>query len=143
MARVEIGFFYSLVSRLMDVRATFPIFRSALSWFVLLAAIAFAVLWLNGAAFSAWMSDGPPNPYPHGWALRSQAQLSYACASLVGGAAVFRIIRTFPVFGWLSVGLVVLALGLAVSPSIIRFFEIDRCLDSGGRWSYEGLQCEH
>ncbi len=127
----------------MDERTIFPVLRSALSWLVLLVAIAFALLWLNGAAFSAWMSGGPPNPYPHGWAVRSQAQLAYACASLVGGAGAFRIIRAFPVFGRLSVGLLVLSVVLGVTPSIIRFMDIDRCLDRGGRWNYEGLQCEY
>lgn len=58
--------------------------------------------------------------YPKGWAVRSQAQLAYACASLVGGAGAFRIIRAFPVLGRLSVGLVVLSVVLGAIPSIIR-----------------------
>lgn len=41
------------------------------------------------------------------------------------------------------IGLVILfAFGLILTPKVKRFFEIDSCLDSGGRWNYEMNYCE-
>jgi hypothetical protein len=101
-----------------------------------------AVIFLNGALFSAWMSGGPPNPYPEGWALRSQAQLIWALSSAVAGAAIFLAVMRHPNIRRWHVGLVVVSLVLAALPFAAKEVLIDKCLDSGGRWNYEGLQCE-
>jgi hypothetical protein len=34
-------------------------------------------------------------------------------------------------------------IGLFAYPKIQRFFEIDECLDKGGRWNYETAKCEY
>ena len=75
--------------------------------------------------------------------MRSLAQLSYAGAIAIGGFAAFRIVREVPTLSRITIGLVVAAVVLAVIPSINHFIKVDRCLDSGGRWNNEGLQCEY
>lgn len=39
--------------------------------------------------------------------------------------------------GWLIMGIV-----LGSLPHCSRWFEIDTCLDRGGRWNYQTNQCE-
>ncbi|HSI50409.1 MAG TPA: hypothetical protein VLA61_19220 [Ideonella sp.] len=116
--------------------------RLALAWMVLSAAAIFSLWCLNGAAFSAWMSGGPPNAYPHGWALRAQGQLAYAGAAAAAGVGLFRIIRGAQTWRRVSTGLLMAALVLAVWPSAHRALLQDKCLDSGGRWNHDGRQCE-
>ncbi|MBK6853906.1 MAG: hypothetical protein IPG93_20560 [Burkholderiales bacterium] len=117
-------------------------FRSALSWLVLGAAGLLSLWLLNGAAFSAWMSSGPPNPYPDGWVMRSHAQLAWSIAVAIGGFAAFRMLRELPTVRPLTLALLGAAAVLAALPTVIQFLQIDHCLDSGGRWNYQGLQCE-
>lgn len=122
--------------------AAHSFFLSALSWLVLGAGALLSLWLLNGAAFSAWMSGGPPNQYPDGWAMRSQAQLAWSIAVAIGGFAAFRMLREFPTVRRLTLVLLGAAAVLAVLPTVIQFLQIDHCLDSGGRWNYQGLQCE-
>lgn len=124
------------------MRAARSSFRSALSWLVLGMATVLSLWLLNGAAFSAWMSCGPPSPYPDGWIMRSQAQLAWSIAVAIGGFATFRMLREFPTVRRLTLALLGASAILAVLPTAVQFLQIDRCLDNGGRWSYEGLQCE-
>lgn len=124
------------------LHASFRSLGSALAWLVLGGTALGSLYLLNGAAFSAWMAGGPPNPYPQGWAMRSQTQLAWAVAIDFGGVAAFRLSRELPVVRKSTVALAVVCGVLAVLPSANRLLQIDRCLDGGGRWSYEGLQCE-
>ncbi|MGE0755254.1 MAG: hypothetical protein AB7L92_08870 [Alphaproteobacteria bacterium] len=39
--------------------------------------------------------------------------------------------------GWLFMGL-----ALGSIPSCVTFWEVDSCLDQGGRWNYQLEQCE-
>jgi hypothetical protein len=39
--------------------------------------------------------------------------------------------------------LIALALLVWAGPKAVRWFAIDGCLDSGGRWDYARNQCEH
>ncbi len=126
----------------MNPAASHSLLRSTIAWLVLFVAALGTLYLLNGAAFSAWMSGGPPNPYPQGWAMRSQAQLTWAVAVAVGGFAVFRTLREFPRLRRLTIALLAVSMGLAIFPSANKALQIDRCLDSGGRWNYEGRQCE-
>lgn len=130
------------VNQLVAMHTACSSFRSALSWLVLGMAAVLSLWLLNGAAFSAWMSGGPPNPYPDGWVMRSQAQLAWSTAIALGGIASFRMLREFPTVRRLTLALLGASAVLAVLPTAVEFLEIDRCLDSGGRWSYEGLRCE-
>ena len=116
--------------------------RRLLGWAALLSLSSVALLLLNGAAFSAWMSGGPPNPYPQGWALRSQALFCWSLSAALAAAFGFLSIRRYPDIGvrvWLTLAAGVV---LAVTPLVAREIIIDKCLDSGGRWSAASLQCE-
>ena len=129
-------------SAIMNFSAFLSPLRSAIAWLVLCLTAFVALYLLNGAAFSAWMSGGPPNPYPEGWAMRSHEQLAWAGAVAIGGFAVFRAIREFPRLRRSTIALLVVSAGLAVFPSANKALQIDRCFDGGGRWNYEGQQCE-
>lgn len=98
---------------------------------------------LNGAAFSGWMSSGPPNPYQQGWAFRSQMQLIWAVSVALSGLASFRLVREVPTLTRPTIALIIFAAAVGIFPSVQEFIQIDRCLDSGGRWNNDGLQCDH
>lgn len=74
--------------------------------------------------------------------MRSQAQFVWAVAVAVGGFAMFRAVRELPTLSRLTVGLAVATALVGLWPSAEQFVRIDACLDSGGRWNYDGLQCE-
>jgi len=112
-------------------------------WFALPIFIAAALFFLNDAFFSAWVSGGPPSDHKVGWERRSEASLLFSFASVVGGAAVFRAMGRFPLVGRVSWALAVVALLLACAPFVAREVLIDKCLDSGGRWSSAFIECEH
>jgi hypothetical protein len=125
------------------MKGVIPLGRNFVSWFALCALGLYALVLLNGAFFSAWMSGGPPNPYPAGWALRAKAQLIWALAAGTGAFGAFFLVRRYPLVGKLTWVILGISFVLAITPFIGRELLIDRCLDSGGRWSYAGLQCEH
>jgi hypothetical protein len=106
----------------------------------LLAAL--SLVFLNSALFSAWMSGGPPNPYPEAWAFRSQSFFAWSLAAAVGAGAAFTGIRRFPAVGVITKLLLVASAVLAAAPFVVDQLRVDRCLDGGGRWNYEALQCE-
>ena len=74
--------------------------------------------------------------------MRAQAQLAWAASVAVGGLAAFKAVRELPSMHRSTVALGIVAIALAVLPSASEFGRIDHCLDSGGRWNYEGLHCE-
>lgn len=116
--------------------------RSFVAWLVLCAVGLYALLLLNSALFSAWMSGGPPNPYPDGWVLRSKAQLLWAMATALAAIGLFRAIRKHPSHGRMTWFVLALACCLAFYPLVEREILIDQCLDNGGQWNSAGLQCE-
>lgn len=101
-----------------------------------------AALYLNSAFFSAWVSGGPPTPYPEAWAQRSLVHLSLAGSLLLGGMAAFRAIGSFPNFGGVTISLAMLALLILGAPHFHAFLHSDACLDSGGRWNGVEFKCE-
>jgi hypothetical protein len=115
--------------------------RTLASWVVMLGFLAFGLLYLNGAIFSAWVSGGPPNPYPVGWSRRALGQLSFSVASFLLAVGAFRLVRALPVWRRSAVVLVAVGLALLVAPYIGRFVLQDQCLDSGGSWSNLTLEC--
>jgi hypothetical protein len=42
----------------------------------------------------------------------------------------------------LAIGLLLILTGVWSYPKIERFFKVDTCLDSGGRWNYDTQRCE-
>ena len=109
---------------------------------MLLAFIALAFLYLNSAIYSAWVSGGSPNPYPVGWSRRALGHLSFSLAAVFLGAGLFRGIGRFPSFGRVALVLLAIGVGFVAAPYVGRFVLADSCLDQGGRWSNQTLQCE-
>ena len=117
--------------------------RQVIRWCVLLGFIYLAYLYLNSAAYSAWVSGGPPNPYPIGWSRRALGHLFFSAAALFLGIGLFRGILTFPKVGRGAIVLLALGLLLIAAPYIGRFVLTDRCLDQGGSWSNQTIQCSN
>ena len=115
--------------------------RQLTSWLALVACIVLALLYLNSSIYSAWVSGGPPNPYPLGWSRRALGQLGFALAAVCFGIGLFKGIRAFPRLTPGAVAFVALGALLASSPYIGRFVLTDACLDRGGSWNRDTLQC--
>ena len=81
--------------------------RNLARWVALLVCVALALLYLNSAAYSAWLSGGPPTAIPQAWAHRALAHLCYSVAALLVGLALFRGIRSMPRIDRLSFVLLV------------------------------------
>lgn len=116
--------------------------RSVSRWVVLCASIILAALYLNSAFYSAWVSGGPPTPYPEAWAQRALVHLCLSGAILFGGIAAFRAIGNFPSFGGTTILFGVLALLVLGVPHVRAFLKTDACLDSGGRWNSAEFRCD-
>ena len=110
-------------------------------WSALLILVLTGLWLLNDAFFSAWMAGSPLNEHKLGWERRSLAALSMAGTSFVASAAAFRAIPLAPRIGKVAWLLVLIAAALAVFPFAARELLIDSCLDSGGRWSTDFLEC--
>lgn len=115
--------------------------KQVIRWLVLSVFFVLSMLYLNSAFFSAWVSDGPPNPYPIGWSRRALGHLCFALAALLIGIGLFKGIKTLPKIGKCSVAFVFIGSLLAVSPYIGRYVLIDSCLDRGEKWNHEAIQC--
>jgi len=62
-------------------------------------------------------------------------------AALSFGVGLFKGIRTFPAATKGSAAFIVLGAILAMSPYVGRFLLVDNCLDRGGSWNRETIQC--
>lgn len=111
------------------------------SWVVSLGFVALAVLYLNAALFSAWMSGGPPNPYPQGWKHLAFGQLVTAMASFLLAIGSYKLIRPLPAWKRPALSLVVVGVAMSAAPYFGRFVLQDRCLDQGGQWRNVTLEC--
>ena len=127
--------------RHMNDTAQSSVFRRLIKWLVLIVFIIVALLYLNSSIYSAWVSGGPPNPYPLGWSRRAIGHLCFALAALSFGLGLFNGIQTFPRATKGSAAFIVLGALLALSPYTGRFVLIDSCQDRGGSWNRETLQC--
>lgn len=117
--------------------------RQGIRWCVLFVFVCTALLYLNSAVYSGWISGGPPNPYPIGWSRRALGHLCFSAAALFIGIGLFRFILTFPKVGRGALALLVIGLILIAVPYIGRFALADRCLDQGGSWSNQTIQCSN
>jgi hypothetical protein len=125
----------------MDDAVKLSVSRQIVRWLVLSAFIVLALLYLNSSIHSAWVSGGPPNPYPLGWSRRALGQLVFSLAALCFGAGLFKGIRTFPKATKGSAAFIALGAILVMSPYAGRFMLEDKCLDRGGSWNRETIQC--
>lgn len=105
--------------------------------------VAIAAIYINSAAYSAWVSGGPPNDYPEAWAFRAMRHFYYGIGFIILALTIFLIlkanakrIKTKSIIGFL------IALILFSAPHLIKFIDIDYCLDQGGKWNYDHHRCE-
>jgi hypothetical protein len=129
------------MSRQMDVAMQISIFRQFIRWLVLIIFIIVALLYLYSSLYSVWVSVGASNPYTPGWSRRAIGDLCFAMAALFFGMGLFKGIRTFPAATKGSAAFILLGAIFAISPYIGGFVLIDKCLDRGGSWNHETIQC--
>jgi len=108
---------------------------------VSLGLIFIGLVCLNGAFFRAWMSGGPPNPYPLGWERRAIGQLVFSVAAFVLAVGSYKVIVALPNWRRPPVVLVFIGIAIALTPFAGRFLLQDQCLDQGGQWSNRTLEC--
>lgn len=108
---------------------------------MLIVFIIVALLYLNSAIYSAWVSGGPPNPYPLGWSRRAIGLLCFAMASVSFGLGLFKGIQTFPRATKGTAAFIMLGALLVLGPYMGRFALIDKCQDRGASWNNKTLQC--
>jgi len=125
----------------MNDAARLSIYRQLIRWLVLAAFIILALFFIKSAVYSAWVSGRPPNPYSIGWFRQAMSQFCIAMAALSFGVGLFKGIRTFPAATKGSAAFIVLGAILAMSPYVGRFLLVDNCLDRGGSWNRETIQC--
>jgi Ni/Fe-hydrogenase subunit HybB-like protein len=125
----------------MNYAVKLSVSRQLVRWLVLSTFIVLALLYLNSSIYSAWISGGPPNSYPLGWSRRAIGHFCFALAALCFGIGLFNGIRTFPRSTKGSAAFIVLGAILVISPYIGRFILMDKCLDRGGSWNRETIQC--
>jgi len=117
------------------------ILKISVRWLALLSGMAFFLIYLNSAAYRAWLAGGPPTPNPEGWLFSAWNFLSWSFAFLFGGIGVFIVIGRFPPVSKVAVIFLVLSAILGVVPFAREFLAQDACLDSGGKWSTQELKC--
>lgn len=111
------------------------------AWMLCLVLLCVGALFLNGAFFSAWMANGPPNEHPLGWERRALAPLCFAAVGFVLSAGIFKVVSVFPTLTRSTLVVVLVGLALAAAPYIGFFILQDRCQDDGGAWSRDHLEC--
>jgi hypothetical protein len=117
--------------------------RAIFRWSLLLGAIALCLIYLNSAAYRAWLAGGPPTPNPEGWLFSAGNYLSWALAFLSAGIGLFSLIGRLPALSKVAVAFLLLSGILAVVPSAREFLAKDSCLDAGGKWSALELRCAY
>ena len=125
----------------MNDAAQSTVLRRLIRWLVLIAFIIVALLYLNSAVYSAWVSGGAPDPYPLGSSRRAIGLLCFALASVSFGLGLFEGIKTFPRATKGSAVFIMLGALLVLGPYMGRFAIIDKCQDRGASWNNETLQC--
>lgn len=117
--------------------------KTVLRWLLLLGGIGMFVVYLNGAAFRAWVSGGPPTPNPEGWLFSAWNFSSWSFAFLSAGIGAFLVLGKWPRRSPLGLSCFLLAILLWAIPHVREFLASDVCLDAGRRWNARELRCEH
>jgi hypothetical protein len=118
-----------------------PTTVSVARWSAFVALTVVGLFMLNDAFFSAWVAGGPPGEHKLGWERRSLASLVFALALFCTAGAAFRAIPRIPQIGKVSWALFLVAALLAAVPLAAREVLINSCLDSGGAWNSNYLEC--
>jgi len=114
-------------------------------WLFLILFTVAGLLYLNGAAYSSWVSWGPQNEYPKLLEHRSIVWLGFSIVLLSTGIVVFRSLREgykFKVSKYIIFWLMLAIISLGY-PVVREFLLIDNCLDSGGAWSAKYFDCHY
>ncbi len=117
--------------------------RNVIRWVLLLGLIALGLLYLNSAAFSAWVAGGPSNDYPHAWAQRALVHFGISISLIASGVMAFIAIKSefkWKVSKFKYVWLLILLLALGY-PKVREWMLIDKCRDSGGVWNSQYFDC--
>ena len=102
-----------------------------------------ALVYFNSSIFSAWVSGGPPAEYPIAYAFRAYRHFFYGIGFIIFAITFFLISKPnasrikLKLFIGISFALVIFA-----APHTKKFFQIDACLDSGGKWNEKYHRCE-
>ena len=112
-------------------------------WLLLLGAIVLFLIYLNSAAYRAWLASGPPTPNPEGWLFSAGNYLAWSMAFLSASIGLFRLIGRLPALSKAAIAFLLLAGVLSVVPSTREFLAKDSCLDAGGKWSALELRCAY
>lgn len=115
--------------------------KIVIRWLSLIAGIVMFALYLNSAAYRAWVAGGPPTPNPEGWLFSAWNAWSFACLS--GGIGAFIAVGKLPALSKVGVAFLLLAVALWLFPFGREFVASDACLDGGGKWSAPELRCLH
>ena len=114
-------------------------------WLFLILFTVAGLLYLNSAAYSSWVSWGPPNEYPKSWEHNSIVLLGYSIVLISTGVVVFKSLREgnkFKITKYIIFWLALIIISIAY-PEAREFLLIDKCLDSGGVWSVEYFDCHY
>ena len=115
--------------------------RTSSRWLLLIAGISWGLLQLNGAAYAAWLSGGPPTPNPEGWLFVAGNRLAWAVAAFLAAFGLFLLLRSKRPVSRYAIAMLVAALLLTAFPYFREYAASGACIDSGGQWS--DLHCIH
>jgi len=100
-----------------------------------------ALLYLNHAAYRAWLARGPPTENPAGWMVSAGNMLAWSLAFISAAIGTFITIGKLPAINRRAVAFMAAAASLAAVPCIREFISADEYLDTVGIWSSEQLRC--
>lgn len=117
--------------------------RPAIKWGVLIGLILLGLMYLKDAFIFTLLSSATTCADPLVWRHRSIVYLGYGLACISTSIMLFVILKDEVSFKNYKIILVWLAFLLAclIYPEFKEWLEIDRCLDSGGKWSAEYFEC--
>jgi hypothetical protein len=91
--------------------------------------------------YSFWVAGGPPTKYPESYFQQGVFRLNVA---IILGISAFLVTRKWEQIkkGKINKLLIIVCVLCALYPFLRKEVLIDKCLDSGGAWSYQNFQCE-
>ena len=110
---------------------------------ILAILIIVALVYFNSSLFSAWVSGGPPTDYPQAYAFRAYRHFFYGIGFIVIAITFFLVSK--PKASQMKLKLFIgltIALAIFSTPHIKKFFQVDACLESGGRWNEQYHRCD-
>lgn len=116
--------------------------RSFLRWSVLVLGIGLALLYLNSAAFSAWVATGPPNDYPEAWLQRAFGHLCIAMGVFLVSVVLFRLIKPGARIGSVVIICLALTLVIGIAPTARKRSLRKACEERSAMFDETLVRCE-